>query len=138
MTAPACPWCSKGRLQVTPYFRTLQCDACGVGTVDLHGPARIGCCVPFCRSTRGDRNGDPLVRGMEWVCSKHWRMVPRRDRARLSRAYRWYSRRFGENASWTYPAGSPNRISAVRYGRHWRRCWERCKRAAIEAAGGIG
>jgi hypothetical protein len=102
-------------------------------------PLRIGCCVPFCRHTRGQRKGEePIREGEEWVCGEHWRRVPRRDRARLTRARRWYRKRFGRNAAHLYPAGSPDRIAAVRYGRHLQGCWERCKRAAIEAAGGIG
>ncbi|MDQ0510915.1 hypothetical protein [Ancylobacter amanitiformis] len=92
---------------------------------------RLQCCVPFCRRTTKDRHD-------EWVCGKHWSAVPQRERRRLARAGRWYRKRFGQNAAWTYPAGSPKRIEAVRFDRHWRKCWERCKRAAIEAAGGIG
>lgn len=101
------------------------------------GAVRTACCVPFCRRTRGLRKGETALPS-EWVCGEHWRMVPKHNRVRLTRAYRWYRRRFGDNGPHIYPAGSPNRLAAVRYGRHWRRCWERCKRAAIEAAGGVG
>lgn len=99
-------------------------------------PGRISCCVPFCRHTRGLRKGETALPN-EWVCGKHWSMVPKKHRARLSRALRWYRRRFGDNGYWTYPPGSKQRISAIRYAKHWSKCWELCKRAAIETAGGL-
>lgn len=97
---------------------------------------RLSCCVPFCRRTRGLRKGETSLPS-EWVCGMHWRMVPKKHRARLSQAYRWYRRRFGDNGYWTYPPGSALRISAIRYSKHWQNCWDRCKRAAIETAGGL-
>lgn len=39
---------------------------------------RVSCCVPFCQRTRGDRKGDPLFPGMEWICGPHWRLVDKR------------------------------------------------------------
>lgn len=38
------------------------------------GP-RLLCCVPFCTHTRGDRKGDPIVEGMEWICGQHWKLT---------------------------------------------------------------
>jgi len=99
-------------------------------------PNRTRCCVPFCRRTRGIRKGETELPS-EWVCGEHWSAVPKRERRRLSRAYRWYTKRFGNNAYWSYPPGTPDRIGALRYSRHWQQCWERCKRAAIEMAVGI-
>ncbi|GLK86629.1 hypothetical protein [Ancylobacter defluvii] len=125
MKAPACPFCSKGRLRPTPWYRTLSCDACRVGTADLHGPAFIGCCVPFCRAARGDRKGDPLSAHMEWICSRHWQSVSKRLKRRRSKLRRLLAR-----------TNDPAR--RLRINEADNRAWAACKREAIEAAGGIG
>lgn len=44
---------------------------------------RLRCIVPFCAHTRGDRKGDPLIPGMEWICSEHWRLTSKAWRRRL-------------------------------------------------------
>lgn len=79
---------------------------------------RLRCCVPFCKGTRGIRKGESEL-PEEWICSKHWPLVPKR----LRRLHGMCKR-------------------ALKQGRDvWdvaERTWERCKRAAIEAAGGIG
>lgn len=120
--ADLCPWCRKGRLRVTPYAETYQCDACKTGTV---GPRRIGCLVPFCRSWRGDRKDDPIRGGMEWICGVHWSLVPRRLKRRRAQLRRIASR--------TTDAARLRRIDLAD-----RRLWQSCKAAAVEAAGGIG
>lgn len=80
--------------------------------------ARIRCCVPFCRrTTKAGRFG-------EWICAKHWPLVPaslKRRRAELRRIARR-----------TLDADRLARISAAD-----ARLWERCKRAAVEMAAGI-
>lgn len=78
-----------------------------------HG-RRISCIVPFCRRTRGDRKGDPITPGMEWICAEHFRPI---DRA-MKRIYRRAIRR--------------DRCSPAT-----ARIWRRLKRAAIEAAAGL-
>lgn len=83
---------------------------------------RLACQVPFCRRTRGDRKGDPVRPGMEWICGKHWRLVSYRRRYTYS-AIRRRMRRYPEEPRWRHMADA------------W---WERCKTAAIEAAVGIG
>lgn len=45
---------------------------------------RLRCIVPFCNRTRGDRKGDPLRPGMEWICGVHWRMTSRTWRRRYA------------------------------------------------------
>lgn len=91
--------------------------------------SRSPCLVPFCRrTTKGDH---------EWICDKHWPAVPKSWRRHLSLIVRRYRKRFGDNAYWAYPAGSPDRLEAVRLSRLWRKMWERCKRRAIEAAAGV-
>ncbi|MDR6953843.1 hypothetical protein J2X65_003206 [Ancylobacter sp. 3268] len=124
MKAPLCHWCGNGRLRPTPWFRTLSCDVCRVGSADLNGPAFIGCCIPFCRASRGDRKGDPLTAHMEWICSRHWRAVPRRLKQRRASLRRMEAR--------TSDAARLQRIHAAD-----ARAWSACKRAATEAAGGI-
>ena len=116
MTAPLCPFCRAGRLRHMQWAGVLQCDACRVGTVQPEGePLRVACLVPFCRRTRGDRKGEaPLQPDAEWICGEHWRAVPRRLKAIRARA-----ERRGKSAEAR------------------RRLWAACKRAAIEAAGGI-
>lgn len=120
MTTPTCPWCGQGRLRVAPFYRALQCDSCRTGTVDLTGPARIACCVPGCRATRGDRKGDPLSDGMEWICSRHWATVPTKLK-RWRAAAKRLKRRGQVDRAW--------RIN--------RWLWRECKRAAIERAMGL-
>jgi hypothetical protein len=121
MAAERCPSCHSGRLRVTPWMGVYQCDSCRVGTT---GPRRISCLVPFCRSTRGDCKGDLLAEGLEWICARHWALVPRRLKLRRARL-----RRMERRAT----AARVDRIRAAD-----QRIWRRCKVAAIEAAGGIG
>ncbi|WP_137136636.1 hypothetical protein [Rhizobium sp. FKY42] len=91
---------------------------------------RVACCVPFCRrTTKHDCS--------EWICGPHWMAVPSRLRRRKYRLFRLYKKRFGSNSFWVYPAGSSNRIMAVKLDRLCAKAWDRCKAAAIETAGGI-
>jgi hypothetical protein len=78
---------------------------------------RMSCCVPFCRRTRKDDG-----RFSEWICPKHWKPVPTRLKA-LKKAC---DRRVRS----TLGLAHEERERA-------NRIWDRCKRAAIEAAGGI-
>lgn len=122
---------------------------------------RIGCVVPGCRRTRGDRKGDPLQPGMEWICGEHWALVDRslkRLRARSRR--RWDRRialakragaRFLEESSRSATPGSHAYLdltplyasaSKLRHAEDARRrilgwIWERMKRQAIERAAGL-
>jgi hypothetical protein len=90
---------------------------------------RSPCCVPGCRrTTKGSH---------EWVCGNHWPAVPKAWRRRLALIRRRYRKQFGDNAWHVYPAGSPDRLAAVRLYRLWDKMWDRCKRAAIERALGI-
>lgn len=88
------------------------------------------CCVPFCPRT----SRQP---GEEWICTEHWRAVPRMTKLRLRASARFYRKRFGDNGWWTYPPGSPNRLAAVEAERRWSAAWARCKAQAIEIAAGI-
>lgn len=96
-------------------------------------PGRIPCVVPFCRRTADAAKFE----GCEIICGKHWRMASGTLRRRHSRLIRRYRRRFGNRPYLEYPAGSPLRIEAVRLDSICQKAWERCKRAAIEAAAGI-
>lgn len=89
---------------------------------------RIRCLVPFCRHTRGDRKGDPVRQGMEWICGEHWMPLPKVERRVYSRARRRVLARW------------PEREGDVEYARAWHafdRVWSRLKRLAIERALGI-
>jgi len=76
---------------------------------------RVLCIVPYCR-----RTAKRLDAHHEWICGKHWSLVPRAYR----RAYARAKRRF-----------------KVRQTLLLWKCsgmlWSRCKRAAIERAVGI-
>jgi hypothetical protein len=91
---------------------------------------RVSCCVPFCkRSTKWDCS--------EFLCGKHWPAIDARLRKRKYRLFRRRKHLFGDNASWTYPAGSPHRIQCVRLDRICDKAWNACKKQAIERAVGI-
>ncbi|WP_226576432.1 hypothetical protein [Acuticoccus sediminis] len=97
---------------------------------------RTPCAVPFCRRSRGIRKGETRP-AEEWICGDHWTLVSKHLRRRFAKFSRLYRRRFGDVAFWTFPAGSPKRIEAVKITRLWRESWERCKRQAVERAMGI-
>lgn len=78
-------------------------------------PSRIGCCVPHCGRTRVNESEYD-----EWICGDHWRLVC----GAMRRVHTRLSRRMKRGLE---PAG----------GRQ-ARVWRRVKRAAMEAAGGIG
>lgn len=94
---------------------------------------RLPCLVPFCRRTTKLK-----YEGEEWLCSTHWLSLPVALRRRKTKWCRRYTKRFGRNAYWCYPAGSENRIAALRLAKVCDRIWERCKQRAIERATGIG
>lgn len=98
-------------------------------------PGRIPCVVPFCRRTA---DATKFGADCEIICGKHWRMAPATWRRRKSKLHRMYRQRFGDRGYWEFPAGSPKRIGAVKLDRLCRASWDQCKRAAIEAAAGIG
>ena len=85
---------------------------------------RLLCCVPFCKRTRGDRKGDPLTRGMEWLCQDHWPLVPARLKKRRAKLRKMKKR-----------TDDPARISRIDEAD--ARAWADCKRNAIERAVGI-
>ncbi len=75
---------------------------------------RVCCCVPFCRRTTA---ADRLRPDTEWLCQKHWSVIPKSRRRAYSRARR-------------------KRAPFVNYAA--ARLWRRLKAQAIEAAVGIG
>lgn len=95
---------------------------------------RLRCIVPYCRRTT-------KAEFREWVCAKHWTVVPkalrRAYRTAMRRARKIVGRRPEYREYWKLRPGSPERLSAVAMWRRVDGCWERCKRAAIEAAVGI-
>ena len=80
----------------------------------LTAPARIRCLVPFCRRTRA-AGGLP-----EWICGKHWALIPARRRRAYARARRIASKT-GEQRAWKAAA----------------RLWRRLRAQACAAAGGL-
>jgi hypothetical protein len=82
---------------------------------------RLTCEVLGCRRTRGQRKGEPPIAGDEqWVCGVHWPAVPLKFRRHLAACRRAMKR-------------APTRKNI---GRAWF-AWQRCRRAAIEAAVGL-
>lgn len=92
---------------------------------------RIACCVPGCKRTFAPEGYTQIM------CGDHWRGAPARLRQRVSRLRRLYRARFGDNASWVYPAGSPQRLKAVQASRLFQKAWDACRDAAIEKAVGL-
>lgn len=81
----------------------------------MQAPDRIVCCVPFCRrTTRNDKGYS------EWICGKHWPLVPRHLKRRKRQAER-IAKRGDRPAAW--------RLAGL--------IWQRCKREAIERAMGL-
>lgn len=79
---------------------------------------RLNCLVPGCRRTRGQHKGERPVRADEvWVCGEHWRLVPRKMKAVLTRTRR-KARRTG------------NYVPS-------HRIWWRCAHVAIERSVGL-
>lgn len=98
---------------------------------EVAGP-RLRCCVPFCGRTFRNDEGCAEV-----ICGKHWRLAPKAWRRRYGLLRRRRLKRYGENASWLYPAGSEARIECVRLDTLLDKLWARLKAAAIETAGGL-
>lgn len=99
---------------------------------------RLNCIVPGCRHTRGRRKGEPpILDGEEWICGDHWKAVPAFMRRRKTLVGRRYRCRFGNTQWWEFPAGSPERLQAVRLDRMRRMAWRLCRRAAVERGLGI-
>lgn len=85
---------------------------------------RISCCIPFCKRTRGDRKGDPITEGMEWMCGDHWQFVPARLKRRRAKVRRIEKRH-------------PDPCILFRSEEVDARIWAVCKAAATERAAGI-
>lgn len=103
---------------------------------------RLRCIVPFCKRTRGQRKGErPISEGEDWICGEHWRLLSPSTRAAnqkvLREARRICARKPAYRCFWTMPPGSSDRLAAVALWRRVDAAWERCKREAIERAGGI-
>lgn len=96
---------------------------------------RLPCCVPFCRRTT------KAGRFTDWICAKHWPLVSLETRGAYNlakrRARRIIARRPIYCEYWKLPAGSPERLRAVRMWRRIDAAWARCKCEAIERAAGI-
>jgi len=104
---------------------------------------RLLCIVPHCRCTvavEGRHAG-----ATEVVCQKHWKLVPRGVKARRRQALRRIAKL---KRMWDGNLRGQERIEAT--GRYLKYCaalgqayqqsygaWDRCKSAAIEAAGGL-
>lgn len=134
-----CPFCGASKIIPTRFAGVLECSFCKVGFGPTEGaPLRVRCLVPGCNHTRGDRKGDPIRPGMEWICAEHWRPVSRRLKAIRSRALRRLKR--AETVlpavelagAWTSIHETARRADAAQW-----RLWKRIKREAIERAMGI-
>ncbi|ABS14275.1 hypothetical protein I6H96_02800 [Brucella anthropi] len=79
---------------------------------------RINCSVPFCRRTIA-KKALPQEHN-EWICMKHWPLVPAALRRRKRQAEK-IAKRKNTEAAW--------RLASM--------VWQHCKRVAIERAGGL-
>lgn len=92
---------------------------------------RLKCCVPFCKASTG-RPFD------EWICSRHWRAVPKSTKAARTLADRSYRKAFGDTPFWKFPPGSEKRLAAIEGHKAREAGWSACKEAAsAEAAMGL-
>lgn len=100
-------------------------------------PGRIACLVPFCRRTGAAERFE----GEEIICGRHWRAISREAKAVRARVNRCWNRTCARYEAIEAKQGAltPVQLLVVRgaFGRV-QRAWGRCKREAIEAAGGIG
>lgn len=97
---------------------------------------RITCCIPYCKRTLRNDKGYK-----EWICGKHWPLVPRTSKSDYARekriARKIVARKPLYREWWKYPGGSSDRLAAIRMWKKLDETWERCKQQAIEAAMGI-
>lgn len=82
------------------------------------------CLVPFCHHTTGRVDAHE-----EWICAKHWRLVPRWMKRRWSKIRRLWRKAGGD--------GKPKDPQVVRARIAYWRWWDRIKIKAIERAVGI-
>lgn len=111
---------------------------------------RIPCCVPFCR--RGTRKWPDVT---EIICGSHWRAIPLRYRKHKAAAERRVRRaeeqlaaletraqveiaERGTASPETFDRYTETATRRRRFARTANKAWERCKRIAVERAGGIG
>ncbi len=102
---------------------------------------RLRCRVPFCTGSRGDRKGKPLPDDLlahEWLCARHWAMVPKALRQRYQAARR--AERAGQGIVCTAEAldgnGWPVPEDAAEC--DCGTCgWVTCRTRAIETAAGL-
>lgn len=101
---------------------------------------RMSCLVPFCRRSRGLRKGEIRLPS-EWICGPHWSGVSKQTRRRKNANAKFIRRELRRqplaNQYWLMPPGCVDRVRAVRMWGNADAIWRRCKREAIEAAGGI-
>jgi hypothetical protein len=95
---------------------------------------RVQCCVLGCRRTTGKPHA-------EWICAKHWSAVPKAMRAEWAaekrKARRILARKPAYAEWWVFPAGSSDRLAAVRLWGKMHAMWAKCREAAMEAAVGL-
>lgn len=90
----------------------------------------IPCCVPFCKRTAA---GGP---GEEIICGKHWMMVAKETRRVHSRMRR-KAIAFMDKHPFPDDLTEEKRAFGARLIRISYKTWERVKKEAIEAAGGL-
>lgn len=98
---------------------------------DKIAAGRLPCLVPGCQRTFAPDGSTEII------CGQHWKAVPKRLRRRVEWIRRRYRAKFGDVSAWSFPAGSPKRLEAVRYIRAFRAAWGAAKTSAIEKALGI-
>lgn len=134
-----CTSCHHDDLRATERAGVFACPSC---RAEAEGPLRIGCCVPFCHRTCGQRKGEePMVRGYSyrWMCGRHWMSLPRRLRALVRRHRRRTDRVLSKRPEyaepWKFKAGSPQRMRAVAMWIRRDQIWAACVAAAVERGG---
>lgn len=99
---------------------------------------RTACLVPGCRCTVAT---DKIKPHSEWICAKHWVLIPRQLKldyaAERRQAKRVIRRKPIYQEYWKLKPGCADRLAAVRMWRRLDQIWDKMKTAAIERAVGI-
>lgn len=102
-------------------------------------PGRTACIVPHCGCTIAT---EKLTQGDDsWICSKHWRLIPRKMKqdyaAERRQARRVLARKPEYREYWTLKPGCSDRLAAVRMWSRLSKMWKQLCTTAIERAAGI-
>ena len=108
------------------------------------GFPRTNCCIPGCN--RGTTTIEPMPAGHvsmdtgrgrhEFICGKHWRLVPRSWKRRRRKTHRWMKRTWPDGVAWHELAEDQRRQHETAF-RLSKKIWARMKAHAASPLDGI-